>query len=273
MFCRMFLDSFDPYKPAVISWPALEPDALARLVGLPFWQGAVGMESQTSMRMQVFADSLQDPLLKEAVSLNAFEEQRHKDVLEHLIRFYGIPLAPEPGYPVPIDPVAAFMSTGYGECFDSFFAFGLFRLAQDSGFFPKDLVEVFEPVIQEEARHILFFANWIAYETARRPAWRRPEFLARRARAIALKAWSRVEMARGGMGGGSTDGAKGGAAGTSAFTATGHAAMGIDLNVRDFIDMCQSENVRRMKVFDPRLLRPQFIPRTMRAIRPLLRFA
>ena len=79
-------------------------------------------------------------------------------------------------------------------------------------------------------------------------------------------------MARGGLGGGATDGAKGGAAGTNAFTATGHAAMGIDLNVRDFIDLCQSENARRMNLFDPRLLRPQFIPRTMRAIRPLLRF-
>jgi hypothetical protein len=112
LFYRMLLDSFDPYKPAVINWPELEPDALGRLVGLPFWQVAVGTESLTSMRMQVFADSLQDPLLKEEVALNAFEERRHKDVLEHLILFYGIPLASEPDYPVPIDPVAAFMNTG-----------------------------------------------------------------------------------------------------------------------------------------------------------------
>jgi hypothetical protein len=273
LFCRMFLDTFDPYKPAVIDWPVLEPDALARLVSLPFWQVAVETESETSMRMQVFADSLQDPLLKEAVALNAFEERRHKEVLEHLIRFYGIPLEPEPEFAVPIDPTSAFMSTGYGECFDSFFAFGLFRLAQESGFFPMDLVEVFEPVIQEEARHILFFANWIAYETARRPAWRRPGFLAFRAKTIALKAWSRVEMARGGIGGGSDDRADKDAASTNAFTATGHAAMGIDLNVRDFVDLCQTENARRLNEYDPRLLRPQFIPRTMRAIRPLLRFA
>jgi hypothetical protein len=128
-----------------------------------------------------------------------------------------------------------------------------------------DLVEVFELVIHEEARHILFFANWIDYETVRRPAWRKLGFLARRAKATALKAWSRVEMARGGLGGG--------AASTNAFTATGHAAMGIDLNVQDFIDMCQRENARRMTLFDPRLLHPQFIPRTMRAIRPLLQFA
>ena len=32
LFCRMLLDSFDAYKPAVIDWPKLEADALARLV-------------------------------------------------------------------------------------------------------------------------------------------------------------------------------------------------------------------------------------------------
>ena len=38
LFCRMLLDTFDPYKPAVIDWPNLSEDALQRLRSLPFWR-------------------------------------------------------------------------------------------------------------------------------------------------------------------------------------------------------------------------------------------
>ena len=68
------------------------------------------------------------------MELNAFEEGRHKHVLANLVRAYGIELGPEPDDIPPRDVEWAFMVTGFSECIDSFFAFGLFELAKRSGF-------------------------------------------------------------------------------------------------------------------------------------------
>lgn len=259
LFCRTFLDTFDPYKPAVIAWPKLDGDALARLTGLPFWSIAVETEGETSMRMQVAADATRDPLIREAIALNAFEERRHKEVLENMIRFYGIVIGPEPDYPRPRYPEWAFMQTGYGECFDSFFAFGLFKIAKDSGYFPPALVDVFEPVIQEEARHILFFVNWLAYMQANRPAWRRPVFMAKRAYALANKAFNRLQLAK-----------VAAPDNRSNMTMRGHESMGIDLTPGSFMHVCLAEHDRRMAPYDARLLRPRFMPRLVRLALPLI---
>ncbi len=152
-FCQMLLDTHNPYKPSIIDWPVLDPDARDRLVGLPIWDIAVQTEGKARLRVLSYADLVDDPLLRRAVELDGFEEGRHKEVLSNLVQAYGIPLAPEPEYLRPRDPQWAFMVTGFSECIDSFFAFGLFALAKRSGFFPPALVDTFEPVMQEEGRH------------------------------------------------------------------------------------------------------------------------
>lgn len=260
LFCRMLLDTYDPYKPAIIPWPALSGAELARLTSLPFWSIAVQTEGVTSLRMQSFADTIADPLIREAVALNAFEERRHKEVLHNMIRYYGITIDPEPEYMAPENPEGAFIQTGYGECFDSFFAFGLFRIAKDSGYFAPELVEVFEPVIQEEARHILFFINWLCYLQRRRFILLRPEMVLRRFLAVTQKAWNRLSLARGMDGKNNAD-----------MTMKGHEAMGIKLTPRAFMEICLAENDRRLGRYDERLLRPQFMPRLVRLAMPFLK--
>lgn len=260
LFCRMLLDTYDPYKPAIIPWPALSGAELARLTGLPFWTIAVQTEGVTALRMQSFADTIADPLIREAVSLNAFEERRHKEVLHNMIGHYGITIDPEPEYVVPDHPEGAFIQTGYGECFDSFFAFGLFRIAKDSGYFAPELVEVFEPVIQEEARHILFFVNWLRYRQRCRPLLLRPEMIMRRFLAVGKKAWNRLSLARDMNGRNNAD-----------MTMKGHEAMGIKLTPRAFMEICLAENARRLGRYDERLLRPQFMPRAVRLALPFIK--
>jgi hypothetical protein len=257
LFCRMLLDSFDPYRPAVIAWPALAPDALARLTGLPFWDIAVATEETAARRMQALADATEDPLIREAVALNAFEERRHKEVLGHMIGSYGIAITEAPPPARRGDPQWEFMRTGYGECFDSFFAFGLFALARQSGFFPAPLLEVFEPIVQEEARHNLFFVNWVAYMRARGRGVGRLRLDLQRLMALAIQAWGRIGAAK------QVD--------DKNFTRTGGEAIGLALKPRDFLLLCVAENARRLAPYDPRLLRPRIMPAVAGALGHVLR--
>ena len=96
LFCRMLLETHNPYKPAVIEWPALSPDARQRVTSLPIWDIAVQTEGRASVRVNAFAASVDDPLLRKALELDAGEERRHKVVLSNLVEAYGIQLAPEP---------------------------------------------------------------------------------------------------------------------------------------------------------------------------------
>ena len=108
-------------------------------------------ENRAGLNVCTYAESVPDPLLRKAIELNGFEERRHRHVLANLVEAYGIKLAPEPVYEKPKNPEWAFMVTGYSECIDSFFAFGLFKAAKDTGYFPPELVETFDPVVNEEA--------------------------------------------------------------------------------------------------------------------------
>jgi len=265
--CRMFRETFNPYKPAVIEWPKLEPDALARLTGLPIWDIAVQTEGKAQLRMATYAALETDPEMRAAIELNGWEENRHKQVLANLVAAYGIKLAPEPEYIVPTDPEWAYLVTGFSECIDSFFAFGLFELAKRSGFFPPELVETFEPVMQEECRHILLFANWLAFHRRRLPWWRRPWFEARVLAVWAFLGWERIGIARG------MDGAGQEVPQDNNFTVTGAKAVGdVDVKISELMLLCLTENDRRFAGYDARLLRPTTMPALVRFAARVLRW-
>ena len=265
-FCRMLLDTHNPYKPAVIDWPPLDAGARERLVALPIWDIAVQTEGKARIRVLSYAEPITDPLLRNAIELDAFEEGRHKEVLSRLVDAYGIRLAPEPEYLKPRDPEWAFMVTGFSECIDSFFAFGLFAMAKRSAFFPAELVETFEPVMQEEARHILFFVNWVAWHRRNLPWWRRPWFWARVAAVWVFLIYERIGLARG-VGASQSEAPQ-----DNNFTLTGSKAVAdIDLLPAGLIDICLAENERRLSGYDRRLLRPAVMPCLVRLIRRFLR--
>ena len=262
MACEMLLATHNPYKPAVIDWPVLSPDALARIVSLPIWDIAVQTEGRASIRVATYAAAVADPLLRDALTMNAGEEARHKLVLGKLVEAYGIALAPEPAYPAPRDPLGAWLQTGYSECIDSFFSFGLFDAARQTGYFPAELVETFEPVIQEETRHILFFANWVAWYRRSLPWYRRPGFALKVARVWITLIRDRIAIARGIDSDGSAQDMN--------FPANVGDSVGGGVSARALIDLCLVENERRMAGYDTRLVRPTIVPTLARWARRFL---
>lgn len=252
LFCREFVDTFHPYEVSDVKWPVLGEADLARLRALPFWEEAVLSERTAGARVRAAADAERDPLLREAIAMQAYEERRHALLLESLLQHYRIAVPEGDAEPV-TDPEWAFLRMGYGECFDSFFAFGLFHVAAESGIFPAPLVERFDGVMQEEARHILFFTNWAAFRGLGLPLHRRPAFLVRRGLGVALQALGRVKTALQLRGADEGDD----------FTMQVPESIG-EVTLPRLARICLGENDRRLARYDARLLRPRLVPQLVR---------
>jgi hypothetical protein len=257
-FCRSFVETHVPFRPENIAWPDLDSESLSRLKAFPIWNEAVRTEAETALKVQTLGAFEPDRLLAEAISLQGYEEGRHAEILRRLTLRYGIAVDAFPPPRPPRNPRWEFVSTGYGECIDSFFAFGMFAIGRRSQYFPQALIDLFEPIMQEEARHILFVVNWVAYLRARVPWIVRPAFDARRVWTLAgqLAEHARHALRVGGKG--SQEG----------FTMTSHGTFE-ELSARSFLELCLSENDRRLSSYDERLLRPRLVPG---AVRLALRF-
>jgi hypothetical protein len=264
--CKMFSDTFNPYRPSVLDWPKLNADTLRRIVSLPIWDIAVQTEGRARLRMAAYASTIAEPDMRQALALNAWEESRHKEVLSRMVSAYNITLASEPPDVYPRDVEWAYLVTGYSECIDSFFAFGLFEVARRSGLFPPELIDTFEPVIQEECRHILLFANWVAWRRARLSWWPRVRFEAKVAAVWAFLGWERIRLAR------KLDAEGNEQKQDNNFTVNGaYAVSATEISVRELITLCLQENERRFSGYDPRLLRPATVPLLVRLMLRLTR--
>lgn len=252
LFCQSLIESHVQYEPEQLLWPELDATTLERLRGIPFWDEALYTERKAGVMLQTYADTVDDPLIREAIALQASEEARHGRLIEYMIHHYGIEVPERPEKPLPVDLEPAFIKFGYGECFDSFFAFGLFGIARQAGFIPDPLFAIFDRLVDEEARHMVFFVNWIAYkQITEGQGLLRPVNSLRQYTGAMLR---RLDNLKGmGRKGKKSTHKKG-------FTATGAKSIKVDLSLESFLATCLQENQNRMSDYDPRLLRPNFLP-------------
>jgi hypothetical protein len=248
LFCRQFIDSHVRFDPAQLPWPELDDPALERLRSVPFWQEVLHTERRAGAIVKAFTATVADPLVREAVALQGVEETRHAELIRVMIARYGIDAAEQPIETLAPDIETGFIDFGFGECLDSFLGFGVFKIARQSGFLPESMFEIFDRLMYEETRHIVFFVNWMAWREARRGrGWLRA--------LNSLRFYSRalgrlVGTVRRGQA--ANDGRD--------FSAT-QVSMFLDgFSFGRFVEDCYRENARRMSAFDPALLQPRFLP-------------
>ena len=260
LFCQLFVETHVAYEVAAITWPSLSANDLQFLRDLPIWDEAVNTEHETAVLVRAMANHEHDPMLAEAIGLQAYEEERHSALVTSLTEHYGIDVRrrspPRIG-----NPEWAFLRSGWGECIDSFFAFGVFEVAQHIGLVPPELLAIFDLVMGEEARHILFFENWRLAQQHSAPARGASLAAVRSALAASLVVLDRLRVA--------ASSARDASGADQNFLLSGAKAMGA-LTPRTFVDVCLRENERRFRPYDQRLARPRIVPGLARRVRPVL---
>jgi len=249
-FCRQFIDTHQRFDPETLPWPVLDEAALGRMRAVPFWQEVLHTERRAGAIVRAFAATITDPLVREAVDLEGVEEERHAQLLSVMVRRYGLEAEERPLEAIGPDLHTAFADFGYGECIDSFLGFGVFKIARQSAFLPEELFAIFDTLMLEETRHIVFFVNWMAWQEASRgrgaALWRAlvsARFYGRALRRL-------VGTIRQGQK--ANDGKD--------FSATQASVFLDGFTFRRFVEECYTENARRMADFETDLLRPQFLP-------------
>jgi hypothetical protein len=251
-FCRQFIASHRCFDPAALAWPDLNEAELRRLRTVPFWQEVLYTERRAGAIVAAYAQTITDPVVREAVDLQGREEARHAELLRVMIRHYRIEADERPlDERAPRNLRRGFADFGYGECLDSFLGFGVFKIARRAGFLPEPLFEIFDTLMREETRHIVFFVNWMAWQEAARgrgARWLRGLTAAwyyRRAIGRLLGTVWRGRRANDGKD----------------FSATQASVFLDGFTFRGFVEECYGEHARRMAEFDPDLLQPRFLPR------------
>ena len=91
LFCRSFMDSHRAYDPQDWPWPELDELSLARLRAIPIWTLALevelgaGEDARRTMRRP-----RRDPLVRQALELQGYEEDRHGRILQCMVERYGL---------------------------------------------------------------------------------------------------------------------------------------------------------------------------------------
>jgi hypothetical protein len=263
LFCRSFIDSHTPYDPQHLPWPKLDDQSIGRLQSIFFWPDLLRQQQQTASIVHSYAQTVRDPLMKEAIALLAEEEQGLANQLRSMMEFYSMSTPGLPSIQLPSKIESAFIDNGFESCLDSFIGFGLFGVAQQTHYLPEALLQVFDSFLDEKAHRIIFFMNWWSYwniKLKQRSNWGE----VRGIRALWTRRRNLIKL-------------------LSAFEKEEFEEFSLDVNfcvgrllgkmtLEQFLNICQVEQVHRMQDFNSNLLQPQLGLTLSRFINKVLQF-
>jgi hypothetical protein len=247
LFCRFFIYTHKVFKPADVPWPQLDDAEIKKLADWPQWNQTLKAKRQIQKKFNAYAEKVKDLLLREAIALQAYEEGRQADLLENFLKYYQIPFQNNSDDSLPADLEEEYLRTGVEECIDSFFGFGFFEVAKTRNLFPAQLLKALEPFMEEEARHILFYQNWLFYERYRRPFPQQAWHFFASLRVYLSACFDRLRnVPRNGI--------------QSFQQLKTFLREGTKVSFRFFIELCLKENKRLLAPYDRRLVRPKLVP-------------
>jgi hypothetical protein len=165
--CRTFLESHAPWDGEQFSWPLLDRGSQECLQHTPGWTDLYQKKQHLSRVISAYAATMNNPLVRDAVTLLGQEYQRQATVLKKFISAYDIPRTGTANRSSNPDLETDFIQLMNRECLDAFWQFGWFGLVQHHHFLPPELLEPCDRLLQESARQLIFFVDWLSYHRAR----------------------------------------------------------------------------------------------------------
>jgi hypothetical protein len=256
LFCGAFLSSHEAYAAGEVIWPELGGAHIEAIRLLPIWGQAIANEAASGAFLERFGEEAEDALMREAIQAQAREEARHAEIMRCMLRRYEVNVPNTPEFSFGRGLRREFMDGGYRECMDVFLGYGFYRMACNTCLFPSEILTIFDRILEEETRHIVFFVNWAAYMGLKRKL-RVPGATIAQAIGGLVRAISRIPK---GMG----------KAGEIYYATSGLHAHFEGWTLRAYLEACLEEHESRMAQFDDRLLRPELVPGCVRiALRTL----
>jgi hypothetical protein len=263
LFCRSFIDSHIPHDPKHLPWPKLDDQSLKRLHSISFWPDLLKQQQKAALIVKAYAQTIRDPLMKEAIALLAEEEEGLEKRLSFMMEFYSLPNSTVSSVRVSNKTETAFIDRGFEECLNSFLGFGMFGIAKQAHYLPEPLMQAFDSCLEKKARQIIFFINWWTYWNIKlkqrsdwnefrgiRALWFRRQILVSLITAFEKEEFEEVSFDQN----------------LSAGQLMGKLTLG------QFLSVCQAEQVGRMQGFNSNLLQPQLANSLASFMQTILKF-